>query len=107
MTIAQSSPTNLKSVRKVHIAPSSSPSPKPHHQPQARFVETSMPGVKVIARQDLWNDFRNRLRINNYEVRLLTIDLKNLFIWINKNTLRLINAVDNAIGIIRKTLNMR
>jgi len=66
-----------------------------------------MPGVKVIARQDLWNDFRNRLRINNYEVRLLTIDLKNLFIWINKNTLRLINAVDNAIGIIRKTLNMR
>ena len=107
MTIAQSSPTNLKSVRKVHIAPSPSPSPKPHHQPQARLVETSMPGVKVIARQDLWNDFRNRLRINNYEVRLLTIDLNNLFMWINKNTLRLINVVDNVIGMIRKTLNMR
>ena len=102
MTLAKSAPTNFKNLRKVHITPQ----PQPHQQSQVRLVDTSLSGVKVIARQDLWNDFRNRLMINNYEVRLFTKDIANLLRIMNKFIIKTIKLVDNTIISIRKILRM-
>ena len=69
-------------------------------------MNTSLPGITVIARKDLWNDFRNRLKINNYEIGLLANDLNKLAQRIQPV---IINAIDTVEGIIisfRKAMHM-
>ena len=41
-------------------------------------VQSHLPDVQLIDRNDLWEDFQNRLKINNYEVRQAMEDLKKV-----------------------------
>ena len=69
-------------------------------------MNTSLPGIKVIARKDLWNDFRNRLKINNYEIGLLANDLNKLAQRIQPVIINVIDAVEGIITSFRKALHM-
>ena len=41
-------------------------------------VQSHLPDVQLIEREALWEDFKNRLKINNYEVTQVMEDLKNV-----------------------------
>ena len=41
-------------------------------------VQSHLPDIQLIEREALWNDFQNRLKINNYEVGRAMEDLKNV-----------------------------
>ena len=41
-------------------------------------VQSHLPNVQLIDRNALWEDFQNRLKINNYECRQAMEDLKNV-----------------------------
>ena len=69
-------------------------------------MNTSLPGIKVIARKDLWNDFRNRLKINNYEIGLLANDLNKLAQRIQPVIINVIDTVEGIIISFRKALHM-
>ena len=69
-------------------------------------MNTSLPGIKVIARKDLWNDFRNRLKINNYEIGLLANDLNKLAQRIQPLIINAIDTVEGVISSFRKALHM-
>ena len=69
-------------------------------------MNTSLPGIKVIARKDLWNDFRNRLKINNYEIGLLANDLNKLAQRIQPMIINVIDTVEGIIISFRKALHM-
>ncbi len=69
-------------------------------------MNTSLPGIKVIARKDLWNDFRNRLKINNYEIGLLANDLNKLAQRIQPVIINVIDTVEGIIISFRKAMHM-
>ena len=41
-------------------------------------VQSHLPDVQLIDRNALWEDFQNRLKINNYEVKQAMDDLRNV-----------------------------
>jgi len=41
-------------------------------------VQSHLPDVQLIERDALWEDFRNRIKINNYEVKVAMDDLKQV-----------------------------
>ena len=41
-------------------------------------VQSHLPDVQLIERTALWEDFKNRMRINNYEVGKAMEDLKEV-----------------------------
>jgi len=41
-------------------------------------VNSHLPDITLIDRNDLWDDFRNRIKINNYEVKEAMKDLHNV-----------------------------
>ena len=41
-------------------------------------VQSHLPDVQLIDRNALWEDFNNRMKINNYEVKEVMKDLKKL-----------------------------
>tara|TARA_R100000458_G_scaffold29171_1_gene26688 strand:+ start:304 stop:567 length:264 start_codon:yes stop_codon:yes gene_type:complete len=41
-------------------------------------VQSHLPDVQLIDRQILWEEFRNRIKINNYECRQAMADLKSV-----------------------------
>ena len=41
-------------------------------------VQSHLPDVQLIERNALWEDFQNRLKINNYECRQAMEDLKKV-----------------------------
>ena len=41
-------------------------------------VQSHLPDVQLIDRNALWEDFNNRLKINNYEVKEAFADLKKV-----------------------------
>ena len=41
-------------------------------------VQSHLPNVQLIDRNALWEDFQNRLKINNYEVGEALADLKKV-----------------------------
>ena len=41
-------------------------------------VKSHLPNIQLISRDALWEDFRNRLKINNYEVSEALKDLKKV-----------------------------
>ena len=47
-------------------------------------VQSHLPDVQLIDRNALWEDFTNRMRINNYEVREVMKDLKKVVTETNK-----------------------
>ena len=68
--------------------------PRPVHPSTVKkvtLVETQLEGVYVIEAKVLWQDFRNRMKINNYEVKALFNQSKELF----NQTKELINKATN------------
>ena len=41
-------------------------------------VQSHLPDVQLIEREALWEDFRNRIKINNYEVSKVMEDLRDV-----------------------------
>ena len=41
-------------------------------------VQSHLPEVQLIDRNALWDDFRNRMKINNYELKQAMEDLKGV-----------------------------
>ena len=41
-------------------------------------VQSHLPEIQLIDRNALWEDFRNRVKINNYELNQAMKDLKNV-----------------------------
>jgi len=41
-------------------------------------VQSHLPDIQLIDRNALWEDFKNRLKINNYEVKQAMADLKGV-----------------------------
>ena len=41
-------------------------------------VQSHLPDVQLIERDALWEEFRNRMKINNYEVKAAMDDLKQV-----------------------------
>ena len=46
-------------------------------------VQSHLPEVQLISKDALWEDFQNRLKINNYEVNQAMEDLKKVVKQIN------------------------
>ena len=47
-------------------------------------VQSHLPDVQLIDRNALWEDFKNRIKINNYEVSQAMKDLKKVITETNK-----------------------
>ena len=47
-------------------------------------VQSHLPDVQLIDRNALWEDFKNRVKINNYEVSQAMEDLKKVIVNTNK-----------------------
>ena len=41
-------------------------------------VQSHLPDIQLIDRNALWEDFRNRMKINNYEVNQAFVELKEV-----------------------------
>ena len=41
-------------------------------------VQSHLPDIQLIDRNALWDDFKNRMKINNYEVNQAFIELKEV-----------------------------
>ena len=41
-------------------------------------VQSHLPNVQLIERDALWEDFQNRIKINNYELKAAMEDLKSV-----------------------------
>ena len=52
-------------------------------------VKSHLPDVHLIDRNALWEDFQNRVKINNYEVKEAFKDLKNVVDLMNKQVEKL------------------
>ena len=47
-------------------------------------VQSHLPDVQLIDRNALWEDLKNRVKINNYEVSQAMQDLKKVIVSTNK-----------------------
>ena len=54
-------------------------------------VKSHLPDIQLISRDALWEDFRNRVKINNYEVNEAINDLKNV-----------VNLMNNQVNKLKK-----
>ena len=52
-------------------------------------VQSHLPEIQVIDRDALWEDFRNRVKINNYELKEAMRDLKSVVEFTKKTYNRL------------------
>ena len=52
-------------------------------------VQSQLPDVQLISRDALWEDFQNRVKINNYEVKEVFKDLKSVVEFTKKTYQRL------------------
>ena len=52
-------------------------------------VKSHLPDIQVIDRDALWEDFRNRVKINNYELKAAMEDLKSVVEFTKKTYNRL------------------
>ena len=52
-------------------------------------VKSHLPDVHLIDRNALWEDFQNRVKINNYEIKEAFKDLKNVVDLMNKQVNKL------------------
>ena len=41
-------------------------------------VQSHLPDIQLLERNVLWEDFKNRIKINNYECRQAMVDLKQV-----------------------------
>ena len=60
-------------------------------------VQSHLPNVQLIDRNALWEDFQNRLKINNYECKAAMEDLKKVVTETHKLAAPYVNkAVDKV-----------
>ena len=52
-------------------------------------VQSQLPDVQLIDRDALWEDFKNRVKINNYELKEAMKDLKSVVEFTKKTYQRL------------------
>ena len=52
-------------------------------------VQSQLPDVQLIDRDALWEDFKNRVKINNYELKEAMNDLKSVVEFTKKTYQRL------------------
>ena len=61
-------------------------------------VQSHLPDVQLIDRNALWEDFKNRMKINNYEVSHAMEDLKKV---VNHTHKLAIPYVDKAVSYVK------
>ena len=66
-------------------------------------VQSHLPDVQLIDRNALWDDFNNRMKINNYEVSKALEDLRKLVDQTHKVTLPYIDKAINKVKSLRST----
>ena len=62
-------------------------------------VQSHLPDVQLIEREALWEDFKNRVRINNYEVSAAFKDLKDV---VNQTHKLALPYVDKAVEKVKE-----
>ena len=67
-------------------------------------VQSHHPDVQLIDRNALWEDFKNRVKINNYEVTQAMQDLKKVVIETNKLASPYVNKAVTKVKDFRSNL---
>ena len=71
----------------------------PPSLPTLTKVQSHLPDIQLIDRNALWEDFNNRLKINNYEVSKAMEDLRLL---VNKTHEVMLPYVDKAVNKVKE-----
>ena len=64
-------------------------------------VQSHLPEVQLIERDALWEEFRNRMKINNYEVSKAMEDLKSVVHQTHKLALPYVDKAVNKVKELR------
>ena len=68
-------------------------------------VQSHLPDIQLIDRNALWDDFHNRMRINNYEVSKALEDLRKVVDQTHKLALPYVDKAINKVKELRTTTN--
>ena len=68
-------------------------------------VQSHLPDIQLIDRNALWDDFNNRMRINNYEVSKALEDLRKVVDQTHKLALPYVDKAINKVKELRTTTN--
>ena len=68
-------------------------------------VQSHLPDIQLIDRNALWDDFNNRMRINNYEVSKALEDLRKVVDQTHKLALPYVDKAINKVKELRSTTN--
>ena len=66
-------------------------------------VQSHLPDIQLIDRTALWDDFNNRMKINNYEVSKALEDLRKLVDQTHKVTLPYVDKAIDKVKSLRST----
>ena len=68
-------------------------------------VQSHLPDIQLIDRNALWEDFNNRMKINNYEVKEVMKDLKKLVTETHKLASPYVNKAVDKVKDFRSNLS--
>ena len=68
-------------------------------------VQSHLPDIQLIDRNALWDDFNNRMKINNYEVSKALEDLRKVVDQTHKLALPYVDKAINKVKELRSTTN--
>ena len=68
-------------------------------------VQSHLPDIQLIDRNALWDDFNNRMKINNYEVSKAMEDLRKVIDQTHKLALPYVDKAINKVKELRATTN--
>ena len=68
-------------------------------------VQSHLPDIQLIDRNALWEDFNNRMKINNYEVSKALEDLRKVVDQTHKFALPYVDKAINKVKELRTTTN--
>ena len=68
-------------------------------------VQSHLPDIQLIDRNALWDDFNNRMKINNYEVSKALEDLRKVVDQTHKFALPYVDKAINKVKELRTTTN--
>ena len=68
-------------------------------------VQSHLPDIQLIDRNALWEDFNNRMKINNYEVSKAMEDLRKVIDQTHKFALPYVDKAINKVKELRSTTN--
>ena len=73
--------------------------------PTLTKVQSHLPEYQLISRDALWEDFKNRMKINNYEVSRAMEDLKKVVVASQPYVNKAVNYSKDAVDNLRSKLN--